>query len=115
MTPERIAEIRQMVAPPYQIGAELPQRVAKELLDALEAAQQEIADLKRGVVVVPEIPTWEDGENKLRRGETLTALEKFVMDHDWNKMDVSFRDGLEAVFDELRTSLRAQPTQEPTA
>lgn len=68
--------------------------------------ENQIADLKRGWVVVPEIPTWEDGENKLRRGETLTALEKFVMDHDWNKMDASFRDGLEAVFAELRANHR---------
>lgn len=55
-------------------------------------------------VVVPELPTWEDGENKLRRGEKLTALEKFVMDHDWHKTDATFRDGLEAVFAELRAN-----------
>ena len=53
-------------------------------------------------VVVPELPTWEDCENKLRRGEKLTALEKFVMEHDWHKTDTRFRDGLEAVFAELR-------------
>lgn len=55
-------------------------------------------------VVVPELPTWEDGENKLRRGEKLTALEKFVIDHDWHKTDTTFRDGLEAVFAELRAN-----------
>ena len=55
-------------------------------------------------LVVPELPTWEDGEYKLRRGEKLTALEKFVMDHDWHKTDTRFRDGLEAVFAELRAN-----------
>ena len=55
-------------------------------------------------VVVPELPTWEDGESKLRRGEKLTALEKFVIDHDWHKTDTTFRDGLEAVFAELRAN-----------
>jgi len=103
-------------------------RAVAELLahiDALEqaAAERVIADGSRGPtpdytgegsawvppegargVVVPELPTWEDGENKLRRGEKLTALEKFVMDHDWHKTDTTFRDGLEAVFAELRAN-----------
>lgn len=94
-------------------------------IDTLEqtAAERVIADGSRGptpdytgegsawvppveapAVVVPELPTWEDGENKLRRGEKLTALEKFVMDHDWHKTDTTFRDGLEAVFAELRAN-----------
>ena len=40
----------------------------------------------------------------MRRGEERTALEKFVLDHDWSKTDTQFRDGLEAVFEELRKS-----------
>lgn len=71
-------------------------REARAEIDLLKETAQAPA------VVVPELPTWEDGENKLRRGEKLTALEKFVMDHDWHKTDTTFRDGLEAAFAELR-------------
>lgn len=70
----------------------------------LAAALEEITRLRAeaGRVVVPEIPTWDDCEAKVIRGEKRTALEKFVQDHDWQKNDTQFRDGLEAVFDELR-------------
>ena len=73
-----------------------------ELLDALEAAQAELAAVRGGKVVIPRIPTWEECEEKVVRREKRTALEKFVQDHDWHKTDTRFRDGLEAVFAELR-------------
>ncbi len=64
MTPERIAEIRLM---PHDNW-----RIIHELLDAIEAAQQEIADLKRGGAVVPDIPA----DRVL--GEALADLENAV-------------------------------------
>ena len=88
-------------------------RIDQIIADALAGSPEtHVAMLAREVVrlreapavVVPELPTWEDGENKLRRGEKLTALEKFVIDHDWHKTDTTFRDGLEAVFAELRAN-----------
>ena len=52
MTPERIAEINRIAC---NLDRENPAYGAlNEALDALEAAQQEIADLKRGGVVVPD-------------------------------------------------------------
>ena len=52
MAPERIAEFRDAIAnhPHFGIGGD----ALSKILDALEAAQQEIADLKRGGVVVPD-------------------------------------------------------------
>lgn len=81
---------------------------AAHLAAALEEIAKRDAEIARlraeaGRVVVPEIPTWDDCEAKVIRGEKRTALEKFVQDHDWQKNDTQFRDGLEAVFDELRT------------
>ena len=53
MTPERIAEFRDAIAnhPHFGIGGD----ALSKILDALEATQAEIADLKRGGVVVPEL------------------------------------------------------------
>ncbi len=52
MTPERIAEINSIAC---NLDRENPAYgVLNEALDALESAQQEIADLKRGGAVVPE-------------------------------------------------------------
>ena len=52
MTPEQIAEFRDAIAshPHFGIGGD----ALSKILDAIEAAQAEIADLKRGGVVVPE-------------------------------------------------------------
>ena len=63
MTPERIAELREL----NQVYGEtwFFHPTLGELLDALESAQQEIADLKRGGVVVPE-PSIDDDEAILK-------------------------------------------------
>lgn len=105
MTPEQIQRAKSIVEYAAVESLETEEIVLLGwAIQAIAARDAEIADLKRGGVVVPEIPTWEDGENKLRRGENLTALEKFVIDHDWHKTDTTFRDGLEAVFAELRAN-----------
>lgn len=104
MTPERIAELRR------EFGSLNPRTswhraVGLELLDEVDRLRAASAPAGGGV---PEIPTWDDCSDKACRGEKLTALEKFVMDHDWHKTDRTFRDGLEAVFDEIRAGLASR-------
>lgn len=53
MTPERIVELRKRYD--GRIYGGQTETDVRDLLDALESAQKEIADLKRGGVVVPEL------------------------------------------------------------
>ena len=110
MTPEQIAEFRDAIAshPHFGIGGD----ALSKILDAIEAAQAEIADLKRGGVVVPELPA-----------ETALALIAI----DWPNRTIDIIATARNIREWFRKSARtipadrvlgegevAQPTQEPT-
>lgn len=83
MTPERIAEIARLLESLQRTnfvkGFDGWVRLVRECLDALEAAQQEIADLKRGGVVVPE----------LTEDEEIAAVSHYALKEEWPDDGVS--------------------------
>ena len=100
MTPERIAEFRDAIAnhPHFGIGGD----ALSKILDALEATQAEIADLKRGGVDAAELDAISDATRRIGNDAHHASTGPVVPDALWDirsrAYDVCARiDGIRAI------------------